>query len=107
MQKNSFLGILEVAYIHSIKRTLPVLPYLWGTTTKYQRKSAYILNTIVDKINKARKVKFSLNETATQKLFSPPFSISLHFDLNSLCCSHNVPPIFKCPETNACAQSCA
>jgi hypothetical protein len=35
----------------------------------------------------------------------PPLCISLQLDLNSLCCSLNVHPTLKCPETEACAQS--
>jgi hypothetical protein len=49
------------------------------------------------------RVQFSPHEAATQKVLPPPFPISLHFDLSSLCCLHNVHPMFKRPETDACA----
>jgi hypothetical protein len=51
----------------------------------------------VEKINRARKVQFSPYEIATQKVSFSPFFI----DLNSLCCSHNVHPSLKCPESAA------
>jgi hypothetical protein len=54
------------------------------------RKSAHILNIFVGKTNRVRSVLFSQHETATKKVFSPPFSISLHFDLSSVRFSHNV-----------------
>jgi hypothetical protein len=69
------------------------------------RRSEHILNTFPEKINRAGRVEFSPHETATQKVFPPPFSISLHFDLRSRCCSHSVHPVFTCPEMDACAHS--
>lgn len=48
-------------------------------------------------------MQFSPHEAATQKCFSPPFSISLHFYLSSFCCLHNVHPVFECPEADACS----
>jgi hypothetical protein len=42
-----------------------------------------------------------------RKFFPLPFFISLDFGLSSLCSSHNVHPVFKCPETAACTVMCA
>jgi hypothetical protein len=47
-------------------------------------------------------------EQLSTKFHPPPqpFSVSLHFDLGFLCCSHNVHPMFNFLETDACAHSC-
>lgn len=83
------------------------LNFSWTLILQCPRKNMHILNIFVEKINRAREVQFSLHEISTQKVLSPPFSISLHFGLSSLCCLHNKQPVFKCPGTNAWTQLCA
>jgi hypothetical protein len=91
--------MIKTAGFISFLRTIPNTVSSHGAdsteNTECMRKSAHILNIFVEKINRARRVQFSSHETATQKVLLLPFSILLHFDLCSLCCSHNVHLMFK------------
>jgi hypothetical protein len=99
---------VKILILHISRQTFILKPefHLHVYSTECPRKSAHTWNIFVEKINRARRVQFSPHETATQNP-PPPFSISLLFDLSSLCCSHNMHPVFKFPETEACSQSCA
>jgi hypothetical protein len=57
------------------------------------------LSIFIQKVNRATRVLLSPHETATEKVFSPPFSNSLHFDLSSCYCSRDVHALLKWPES--------
>jgi hypothetical protein len=62
------------------------------------KNSENILQISIEKVGRVRWVQFSPRETATQKTFTPSFSILPDFGLSFSCCSPSVHLVFKCPE---------
>jgi hypothetical protein len=107
MQRKFLLGDTRHCTNSQCKTYIACTSMFMGHNYRMYEKECTQFNHYCWKNKQSWESKIFTTRNRYLEIIFPYFFNSLHFDLCSLCCSHNVHPVFKCPETDACARSCA